>query len=100
MTLAQAGGQGQPSLFTSLLPLILIVVVMYFLLIRPQQKKQKAHQTMVGSLKTGDKIVTSGGVHGEVAGIDEKGSTLYVKIANEVKIKIDRHAVGRVISGE
>jgi preprotein translocase subunit YajC len=96
-TLLQGGGQSQPSIFGSLLPIILIIVVMYFLMIRPQRKRQKMHQQMVQALKTGDEIVTSGGIYGTVAGVDDKGQTIYVKIANEVKVRLDRSAVARVL---
>ncbi len=89
-----------PSLFSSLMPFLLIIVVMYFFMIRPQQKRQKAHRMLIENLKTGDDIVTSGGLYGTVAGIDEKKSTLWIKIAENVKIKIDRGSVSRVISEE
>lgn len=96
--LLQAGGSPQqPSMFGSLLPILLIIVVMYFLMIRPQRKRQKMHQEMVAGLKAGDEVVTSGGVYGTVSGVDEKGQTIYLKVANEVKIKLDRSSVARVI---
>ena len=98
MTLAQAEGASQPSLFGSLLPLILIVVVMYFLMIRPQRKRQKQHQAMVDALKSGDEVVTSGGIYGTVSGIDEKGQTLWLKVANDVKVRVDRGAIARVLN--
>lgn len=91
----QAGGQ--TNMFATLLPLILIVVVMYFLMIRPQQKKQKAHQAMVNALKPGDEVVTTGGMFGTVAGIDEKKNAVYLKIANEVKVRVDRYSIARVV---
>jgi len=96
-TLGQAQ-PGQPNLFASLLPLLLIVVVMYFLMIRPQQRKQKAHQAMVNALKNGDEVVTTGGMYGTVAGIDEKKSTLYLKISGDVKVKVERFAIARVLT--
>ncbi|MFZ5433013.1 MAG: preprotein translocase subunit YajC [Calditrichota bacterium] len=102
-TLGQAGAQQpQGGLLPALLPLILIVVVMYFLMIRPQQKKQKAHQAMVTALKPGDEVVTAGGLYGTVAGVDEKKNTLYLKISGDVKVRVERHAITRVItdSGE
>ena len=94
MTLAQA--EGSPSMFGSLLPLVLIVVVMYFLMIRPQRKRQKAHQELVASLKSGDEVVTSGGIYGTVAGVDEKGQSIWLKVTSDVKIKVDRSAIARV----
>ncbi len=97
-TLAQAAPGAGPSLISTMLPLLLIVAVMYFMMIRPQQKKQKLHQTMIASLKPGDEVVTAGGLYGTVAGVDERKNFLYLKIANEVKIKVDRGSVARVVT--
>ena len=96
-TLGQAQ-PGSPNLFASLLPLLLIVVVMYFLMIRPQQRKQKAHQTLIGSLKNGDEVVTAGGMYGTVTGIDDKRNTVYLKVSGDVKVKVERFAIARVLS--
>ncbi len=93
----QADAAAQPSILGALLPFVLIIVVMYFLMIRPQQKRQKAHNAMLAAVKAGDEVVTMGGVYGKVAGIDEKDNTLWLKISDEVKIKVDRAAVARVI---
>lgn len=82
-----AGGQGQGG-FGAFVPLILMFVIFYFLLIRPQQKKTKEHRQMIESLKKGDRIVTSGGLHGRITGITE--STLTVEIADKVRVKINR----------
>jgi preprotein translocase subunit YajC len=87
----------QPSFLVSMMPLIFIVVIFYFLLIRPQQKRQKAHQQLVASIKTGDKIVTSSGIHGIVANVKEK--TILVKVADNVKIEFDRSSVAGVEKG-
>jgi preprotein translocase subunit YajC len=76
--------------------MILILVVFYFLLIRPQQKKVKEHQTMVNALRRGDKIVTAGGIIGKIAKVDE--AEIIVEIADNVQIKILRSAVQTVIS--
>lgn len=96
--LLQAEGAAQPSMLGALLPFVLIIVVMYFLMIRPQQKRQKAHTAMLSALKQGDEVVTMGGVYGTIAGIDEKENTMWLKIANEVKIKVERSSIARVIS--
>ncbi|NUO19216.1 preprotein translocase subunit YajC [bacterium] len=96
--LLQAEGQQAPSMLGALLPFVLIIVVMYFLMIRPQQKRQKAHAAMLAALKQGDEVVTMGGVYGTIAGIDEKENTMWLKIANEVKIKVERSSIARVIS--
>ena len=87
-------GSGSNSLMMWL-PIILIFVIMYFLILRPQAKKQKDHQKMLGGLKQGDKIVTAGGIHGTIAGIKEKEQTLLVRIADNVKIELARGSVAR-----
>jgi preprotein translocase subunit YajC len=100
---AQAPAGGSPSGGFSLLgmlPLLLIVVVMYFMMIRPQQKKQKAHQAMIAAIKTGDEVVTAGGMYGTVAGVDDKKNTIYLKVAGDVKIKVERFSIARVVTDE
>ena len=101
---AQAPAGGAPASggfnLLGMLPLLLIVVVMYFLMIRPQQKKQKAHQAMISAVKPGDEVVTSGGMYGTVAGVDERKNTIYLKIAGDVKIKIERFSIARVVTEE
>ena len=82
--------------FMSFLPLIAIFVIFYFLLIRPQHKKQKEQQAMLGALKEGDAIITSGGIHGSIVKI--KDNVLTVQIAENVKIKIDRNYVASLKS--
>lgn len=80
------------------LPLIIIAVLFYFLLIRPQQKKQKEHEKLVSGVKTGDKVVTAGGIHGIVANVKE--STFLVKVADNVKIEFDKSAITSVTKAE
>lgn len=72
----------------------LMFVILYFMIIRPQQKRQKERQKMIENLKKGDKVITSGGIHGTISGIDEK--TLLVEIADKVKVKVDRASVAGV----
>jgi preprotein translocase subunit YajC len=79
-------------------PLIIIFVIFYFLLIRPQQKKQQQHREMLQAVKRGDRIITTGGIYGTVEGADD--TTLQLKIANQVKIKISRSAVAGLQQGE
>ena len=95
--LAQAapGTPEQPPALFQFLPLIIIAVLFYFLLIRPQQKKQKEHQKLVSSVKTGDKVVTSAGIHGIVSNVKE--TTLLLKVADNVKIEMDKAAVVSVV---
>ena len=82
-----AGGEGAGG-FAGFIPLILMFVIFYFLLIRPQQKKTKEHRAMIGNLKKGDRIITSGGLHGRITGMDE--TTLTVEIADKVRVKVAR----------
>ncbi|MGD8242278.1 MAG: preprotein translocase subunit YajC [Desulfobacterales bacterium] len=82
-----AAGQGAGG-FGGLIPIILMFVIFYFLLIRPQQKRNKEHQQMIGNLKKGDRIITSGGIHGRITGLDE--ATLTVEIADRVRVKVVR----------
>ncbi len=96
---APAAGSGGAGGFASFLPLILIFVVFYFLLIRPQQKQAKQHQQFLADLKTGDKIITRGGIHGTITGLTDTVVTL--EIAKELKIKVSRDAIGgSAVKGE
>lgn len=88
------GAQGAGSMIQSLLPLIIIFVIFYFLLIRPQQKRQKEHKAMINSLKRGDKIVTSSGIYGVVESVGT--ITVTVKIAENVKVKFGKDAVAAI----
>ncbi len=83
-----AGGAGG---LASFLPLILIFVVFYFLLIRPQQKQAKQHKQFLNDLKSGDKIITRGGIHGTITGLTD--TVITVEIAKDMRIKLSRDAV-------
>ncbi|MCG8471760.1 MAG: preprotein translocase subunit YajC [Desulfobacterales bacterium] len=85
---AQGGAGGPQSALGGFVPLILMFVIFYFLLIRPQQKKAKAHQEMINAIKKGDKVITSGGIHGIVVKVDETTAT--IEIAEKVNIKVIR----------
>lgn len=93
---AQAAG-GAGSAVASFVPLILIFAIMYFLLIRPQQKKIKEHQKMVQALRRGDQIVTQGGLIGKVSKVKDDGE-LEVEIAEGVKVRVVRNTVAQVLS--
>ena len=71
-----------------------MAVIFYFLLIRPQQRRQKQQQQLLANLKTGDKVITSSGIHGLIANV--KDSTVLLKIADKVKIEVERSAVATV----
>ncbi len=90
-----AGGAGG---IASFLPLILIFVVFYFLLIRPQQKQAKQHRQFLSDLKTGNKVVTKGGVYGTITGLTDTVVTL--EIATDVRIKVTRDAIGGSATAE
>ena len=89
-----AGGDMQSSLM-SMLPLVLMFVVLYFVMIRPQMKRQKEHKTMIEALAKGDEVVTSGGLAGRITKLGE--SFLGVEIANGVEIQVQRGAVVQVL---
>ena len=80
------GGAAAPNPLLQFMPLILIFAVFYFLLIRPQQKKAKEHQSFLQALKKGDAVVTNGGIHGKITGITDKVVTL--EIADNMRIKV------------
>lgn len=87
-TAAPAGG-GSPA--GMLVPMIFIFIIFYFLMIRPQQKRQKEHEKLVSAVKTGDEIITNGGIHGIVANVKDK--SVLVKVADNVKIEFERSAI-------
>ncbi len=91
---AQSGGGGD--MITGLLPIVLIFVVFYFLLIRPQQKKAKAHRELVAALKRGDKVVTAGGIMGVVARVTNEQEVL-VEIADGVRVRMVRSQITDVL---
>ena len=98
LLLGAAGGGDPAQGLISFMPLIIIFAIFYFLLIRPQRKKQQKHQEMLANLKRGDKIITTGGIYGTIEGLSD--TTLQVKIANQVKVKISRSAVAGLQQGE
>lgn len=95
--MGQGGGAGQGGAggFSAFIPLILMFVIFYFLLIRPQQKKNKDHRAMIDSLKKGDRVVTSGGIHGRITGVTD--TTLTIEIAEKVRVKVNRGNVGGLV---
>jgi preprotein translocase subunit YajC len=98
VTLAQAAdSSAQPGgLFNSfMLPMVLVMVIFYFMAIRPQNQRQKELAARIAAIKTGDKVVTTGGIHGIVANVRE-GSILSLKIADGVKIEIDKSAIANI----
>ena len=94
---AQDAG-GAAAALTSFVPLIAIFAIMYFLLIRPQQRKVKEHQAMVAALRRGDQVVTQGGVVGKVTRVKEDSGEIEVEIAPNVKVTVIRSTVATVRS--
>lgn len=88
------GAEGQGSGFGAFIPLILMFAIFYFLLIRPQQKKAKQHRALVSGIKKGDRIVSSGGLHGTVTGVTDDVVT--VEIAPKIRVKISRSSISGV----
>ena len=82
----------------SLIPLILIFAIMYFLLIRPQQKKLKEHQAMVAALRRGDQVVTQGGLIGKVVRVKDEATEIEVEIAQGVTVRVLRHTIASVVN--
>ena len=93
-----APGMGGPGQMLSFLPLVLIFVVFYFLLIRPQQKRTKQHQEMLGKLKKNDEVMTSGGIYGKVISLADNVVTL--EVAPNVRIRVSRPQISTVITNE
>ncbi len=94
---AYAQDAGAAGGLISIIPFILIFVIMYFLLIRPQQKKMKEHQAMVSALRRGDQVVTQGGIIGKVVKVKEDGEA-EVEIADGVKVRVLKQTIANVIS--
>ncbi len=84
------GGSGGGG-FLGFVPILLMFVVFYFLLIRPQQKQARKQQDFIRNLKVGDRVVTTGGLHGEIKGLTE--TTMTLEIADKVRVKVTRSAV-------
>ncbi len=80
------------------LPLILIFGIMYFLLIRPQQKKMKEHQAMVEAVRRGDQVVTQGGLIGKVAKVKEGENEIEVELADGVKVRVVKSTIAQVLN--
>lgn len=97
---APAGGEGHANPLALWLPIILIFAIMYFLIFRPQAKKQKQHRMMLDALKKGDKIITAGGIYGTVLSVKEKENRVIVKIDDNTKIELVKSSVAQVVEKE
>ncbi|MDY6896375.1 MAG: preprotein translocase subunit YajC [Thermotogota bacterium] len=107
LTLLQTGGEvaqstQQPSAFASFLPFILMFVILYFLIIRPQKKKQKEHQNMLDNIQINDKVITNGGIIGKVINIKNDKNTFIIRIddTTNTKIELQKNAVAGILKNE
>ena len=94
--MAPSGREGGTAGITAILPLILIFVIFYFLLIMPQRQQRKKHEELLKNLKKGNKIVTSGGIHGTISKVDE--STVVLQVSQKTELVVDKSVIVRVIS--
>jgi preprotein translocase subunit YajC len=92
----QGGEGGGGGLVSTLIMFGAIFLIFYFMIIRPQQKRSKERDKMLSNLEKGDKVVTSGGIHGIVAGLEEK--TALLQVADNMKIKVERSAITTVLA--
>jgi preprotein translocase subunit YajC len=99
IALLQAGGGNSTAAFLiQIAPIAAIFLVFYFLVIAPANKQRKKTQEMLSSLKKGDRVVTSGGIYGTIQGVE--ADVVYLKIADNVKVKVSRSAITNVVAGD
>ena len=98
IVLLQAGGNSTAAFLIQIAPIAAIFLVFYFLVIAPASKQKKKTQEMLSSLKKGDRVVTSGGIYGTIQGVEAE--VVYLKIADNVKVKVSRAAVTSIVSGD
>jgi preprotein translocase subunit YajC len=98
IALLQTGGSGSAALIANILPILAIGLVFYFIVIAPANKQRRKTQEMLSSLKKGDRVLTTGGIYGTIQGVEAE--VVYLKIAENVKIKVARSAVAGVVAGE
>ena len=96
IAMAPQGGEGGGSMVSTIIMFGAIFLIFYFMIIRPQQKKSKERQKLLSNLEKGDKVVTSGGIHGIISGLDEK--TCLLQVSDNLKMKVERSAIGTVLS--
>ena len=94
-TVSPGGATSSGGGFNLFVPPIFFLIIFYFILIRPQSQRQKQQQQLIKALKTGDRVVTSSGIHGLIANV--KDSTVIVKVADNVKIEMEKSAVASVL---
>ena len=87
-------GQGGGEMYSTIIMFGAIIAIFYFMIIRPQRKRQKERDSLLSQIKKGDKVITAGGMHGDIVGIDEK--TVLLEVADKVKIKVERSSIAVV----
>lgn len=97
IALLQSGGATM-GLIANILPIVAIGLVFYFIVIAPANKQRKKTQEMLSSVKKGDRVLTSGGIYGTVQGVEAE--VVYLKIAENVKVKVTRSAISGIVTGE
>ena len=96
----EAQPQAEEFSLASFMPLIIIFAIFYFLIIRPQNKKMKEHQKLVGSVKKGDEVITNSGIFGKITQINEKDNSVNLEISEDVEIKILKNYITDVVNKE
>jgi preprotein translocase subunit YajC len=96
IAMAPSGNGGGGSFISTIIMFGAIFLIFYFMIIRPQQKRAKDREKMLSNIQKGDKVVTSGGLHGVIAGLDEK--TVLLQVGDNVKLKFERSAISSIVS--
>jgi len=91
-------GGGTQSMLPTIVMVASMLAIFYFLLLRPQQKQKQERERMLASMKRGDRVVTTSGMHGTVTALNEH--TVVLRVADQVKLEFDRSAIGRVVAGQ
>lgn len=97
IAMAPQGG-GSANLISTLIMFGAIFLIFYFMIIRPQQKRAKEREKMLSNMQKGDKIITSGGMHGTIAGLDEK--TVLLQVGDNIKMKFEKSAIASIITSK
>lgn len=98
IALLQSSGNGLAAIVVPVLPIVAIGLVFYFLVIAPASKQRRKQEEMLSGLKKGDRVLTTGGIYGFIQGVE--GDVVFLKIAENVKVKVARSAISGVVSGE
>lgn len=98
-TLMQAGtSEVQPNPLVGFMPFIFLILILYFLMIRPQQKKQKEHQKLLENLNIGDEVITSGGIVGKISNFRKEKDTVIIKVEGDSKLEVKRAFISGIIT--